>query len=159
MKLIKPKFEILEQAPGIDGVYKMVELAGRTCYKSEDKITENSAKEFVDRMIRSGHGAMLEHGTVYLGISDNDDAADKLFDPKIIPTWTKYNFESDGRKEWWAITTNLRALVERFPNDYKGILKKYLCRPTEFHEKRYTVRFTCDRGVSHEFVRHRLCVA
>lgn len=68
MKLIKPKFEILEQAPGIDEVYKMVELAGRTCYRSEDKITENSAKEFVDRMIRSGHGAMLEHGTVYLRI-------------------------------------------------------------------------------------------
>lgn len=68
MRLIKQNFEILEQQPGIEGMYKQIELAGRTCYKSEDKITENSAKEFVDRMIKSGHGAMLEHGAVYLRI-------------------------------------------------------------------------------------------
>ena len=68
MKLIKPHFEVLEQQLGIDGIYKMIELAGRTCYRSEDKITENSAKSFVDRMVKSGHGAMLEHGTVYLRI-------------------------------------------------------------------------------------------
>lgn len=76
MELIKPSFEIIEQEPGLDGVYKQIELAGRTCYKSEDKITENSAKEFVDRMIKSGHGAMLEHGTVYLEAKDKD-LADK----------------------------------------------------------------------------------
>ena len=68
MKLIKPSFEIKEQQSGLDGLYKQIELAGRTCYKSEDKITPTSAKEFVDRMIKSGHGAMLEHGTVYLRI-------------------------------------------------------------------------------------------
>ena len=52
MKLIKPSFTIIEQGPGIEGIYKQIEMAGRTCYKSEDKITETSAKEFVDRMIR-----------------------------------------------------------------------------------------------------------
>lgn len=66
MKLIKPYFEIIEQESGLEGIYKQIELAGRTCYKSEDKITPDSAKGFVDRMIKSGHGAMLEHGTVYL---------------------------------------------------------------------------------------------
>ena len=66
MRLCKPHFEILEQQPGLEGIYKQIELVGRTCYKSEDKITEDSAKEFVDRMIKSGHGAVLEHGTVYL---------------------------------------------------------------------------------------------
>ena len=40
MKLIKPSFEILDQQPGLEGIYKQIELAGRTCYKSEDKITE-----------------------------------------------------------------------------------------------------------------------
>ena len=55
MKLIKPNLEILEQQPGLDGIYKQIELAGRTCYKSEDKITEDSAKAFVDRMIKAGH--------------------------------------------------------------------------------------------------------
>ena len=68
MKLIKPSFEIIEQQPGLEGIYKQIEQAGRTCYKSEDKITEDSAKGFVDRMVKSGHGAMLEHGTVYLRI-------------------------------------------------------------------------------------------
>lgn len=68
MRLIKQGFEIIEQPLGLEGMYKMIEMAGRTCYKSEDKITETSAKEFVDRMIKSGHGAMLEHGTVYLRI-------------------------------------------------------------------------------------------
>lgn len=68
MKLIKPSWEILEQEPGIDGIYKAIERAGRTCYKSEDKMTEDSAKGFVDRMIKSGHGAMLEHSTVYLAM-------------------------------------------------------------------------------------------
>lgn len=68
MELIKPSWEILEQESGIDGIYKAIERAGRICYKSEDKITENSAKPFVDRMVKSGHGAMLEHGIVYLRI-------------------------------------------------------------------------------------------
>lgn len=68
MKLIKPSFEIIEQQPGLEGIHKQIELAGRTCYKSEDKITPDSAKSFVDRMVKSGHGAMLEHGTVYLKI-------------------------------------------------------------------------------------------
>ena len=68
MKLIKPSFEIWEQEPGLQGMYKQIELAGRICYKSEDKITGDSTKGFVDRMVKSGHGAMLEHGTVYLRI-------------------------------------------------------------------------------------------
>lgn len=55
MKLIESKVEILTQGSGIEGVYKQIELAGRTCYKSEDKITPTSAKEFTDRMIKSKH--------------------------------------------------------------------------------------------------------
>lgn len=55
MKLIKPSWEILEQEPGLQGIYKQIELAGRTCYKSLDKITKDSAKSFVDRMIASQH--------------------------------------------------------------------------------------------------------
>ena len=65
MKLIKPYFEIWEQSAGLEGVYKQIEKVGRVCYKSDDKITEDSAKPFVDRMVKSSHGAMLEHGTVY----------------------------------------------------------------------------------------------
>lgn len=49
------------------------------------------------------------------------------------------------------VTMNYRHIIE---NDWLDDLR-YLCAPTEYHEKRVTVKFICDRGVSHEFVRHR----
>ena len=145
MKLIKPSFSILPQSDGLEGIYRQIEMAGRTCYKSEDKITETSAKEFVDRMIKSGHGAMLEHGTVYLTIPNDSDLCLLL---KMNP-YTKCN-PVEGT---CYITTNLRVLVE---HKAMWLIDKYLCEPTEYHERRYTVKFICDRGVSHEFVRHRV---
>ncbi len=155
MKLINPSVELITQAPGLEGVYKQVERVGRVCYKSEDKITENSSKPFVDRMIKSGHGAMLEHGTVYLAMPMET----------ILPIeangWGKYTknpyskgfkvCEVEGQRRV-AVTTNLRVLVE---NDWLKDLE-YICEPTEFHERRITIHFVCDRGVSHEFVRHRV---
>ena len=69
MKLIKPSFSILNDTNyNIESIYKRIELVGRCSHKSEDKITEDSAKEFVDRMIKLGHYAPLEFGTVYLRI-------------------------------------------------------------------------------------------
>lgn len=159
MKLIKPSFEIWEQPSGLEGVYKQIERAGRICYKSEDKITEDSAKSFVDRMIKSGHGAMLEHGTVYLkvfNVIENSELIDKYKSNKysVVKEGTEvYNCHGDilyGSCK--CITTNCRVLVE---NGWLDDLK-YICKPTEFHEKRITVHFVCDRGVSHEFVRHRV---
>lgn len=82
MKIIDPSYEIIF-ANGSDEALKRIELAGRTCYKSEDKITDESAAKFVRMIISSGHHSVIEH--VY-----------------------------------------------------------------------YTVKFICDRGVSHELVRHRL---
>ena len=145
MKLIESKVELIEQQPGLEGVYKQIELAGRTCYKSEDKITEDSAKGFVDRMIKSKHGAMLEHGTVYLKIPALSYFPD--LEEFNTNSYTKiFYFEED-----WYVTTNLRVLVE---NDWLDYLR-YVCEPTEHHEKRITARFITDRGTSHELVRHR----
>lgn len=59
MKIVKPGFEILTNITGNE--LKLIELAGRTCYKSEDKITDESAKKFVKNIISRGHEAMLEH--------------------------------------------------------------------------------------------------
>lgn len=159
MKLIKPSFEIWNQPAGLEGAYKQIERVGRVCYKSEDKITEDSAKPFVDRMIKSGHGAMLEHGTVYLkvfNVIENSELIDKYKSNKysVVKEGTEvYNCHGDilyGSCK--CITTNYRVLVE---NGWLDDLK-YICKPTEFHEKRITVHFVCDRGVSHEFVRHRV---
>lgn len=68
MRFIKSNFEILDQAPGLDGIYKQIELAGRSCYKSEDRITEDSAEKFVNMIKDRQHTAMLEHGTLYIFI-------------------------------------------------------------------------------------------
>ena len=150
MKLINSKVEILEPTGyTIDDIYKQIEIAGRTCYKSEDKITPTSAKEFVDRMIKSGHGAMLEHGTVYLTIPTQNRNSEKY----KRNHYSAVNIVSvDGINGRTFVTTNYRVLVE---NEWLDDLK-YICEPTEFHEKRISVRWTCDRGVSHEFVRHRV---
>lgn len=148
MKLIKPSFEIWEQEPSLEGVFKQIERAGRVCYKSEDKIAEGTAKAFVDRMIASDHGAMLEHGTVYLEIPDYGVSRLKFEKYMRNPYSTSISSDVDSS----YITTNLRVLVE---NDWLNDLE-YQCEPTEYHEKRITVKFVCDRGVSHEFVRHRV---
>lgn len=156
MKLIKPSFEILDQQCGLEGIYKQIEIAGRTCYKSEDKITDDSAKEFVDRMIKSGHGAMLEHGTVYLAIPISEwRCTDDYRDSYISNPYSNVN---DSLVDWENnegtvyITTNFRVLVE---NDWLDDLQ-YICEPTEYHEKRITVKFITDQGILREFTRHRV---
>lgn len=150
MRLIKPSFEILEQKPGLDGLLQHIERCGRTCYKSEDKITEKSAPKFVDMLVKRGHTAMVEHGTVYLTLDMS--SRNKYF--KYCTN--KYsNAISTGEAEagtWIGyVTTNYRVLLQ------EGWLSdlEYITEPTK-HIRRITVKFVCDRGVSHEFVRHRV---
>ena len=82
MRTTYPSFKILYMPEG-KYIFKQIEVAGRTCYKSEDRITHDSARTFIKRIIESGHHSVIEHVNI-------------------------------------------------------------------------TVRFICDRGVSHELVRHRL---
>ena len=60
MKIIKPSYEIIDTLDATE-ILKKIELCGRVCYKSEDKITENSAREFVKQIIKLGHESVLEH--------------------------------------------------------------------------------------------------
>lgn len=155
MKIIQPSFSIIDQDFGIDGIFRQIELAGRTCYRSEDRITETSAKVFVERMIASGHTAMLEHGTVYLAMPMET----------ILPIeangWGKYvkNPYSKGYKvcevggeRRVAVTTNYRVLVE---NGWLDDLR-YICNPTVYHARRITVLFHTQVAISREFNRHRV---
>jgi thymidylate synthase (FAD) len=82
MRLIKPSYEIMSVL-NVSKPLALIEAAGRTCYKSEDKITKDSNKKFVEKILNLDHESVLEHSAM-------------------------------------------------------------------------TVRFICDRGVSHELVRHRL---
>ena len=177
MKLIESKSEYLSQENGIEGIYKMIEVAGRTAYHSLDKITPDSSKGFVDRMIKSKHGAALEHGAVYLHLQITPLNCTESFDypsAKFTATYNwsdvvghiraKYSsnpyskviFKSVGTKNApvydYYITSNYRVIIE---NSWQDDLQ-FLCSPTEYHEKRYTMRFTCSRAIAQELTRHRV---
>ena len=157
MRLIKPKVEVINQEPGVEGLFKHMELCARTCYKSEDKITEDSARKFIDNVIVArGHTAMLEHGTVYLkipygimydtGYFSNEAIATKYID-------NPYSIVQNSQiYDYWCVTSNYRVLLQ---NGWLDDLQ-YLCEPTEYHVRRITVRFICDMGVAREFCRHRV---
>lgn len=165
MKLIESKAELVLQQEGLEGVFKQIELAGRTAYHSLDKITPDSAKGFVDRMIKSKHGAALEHGTVYLKIPYN--LVHRLTHPSLrskyfsnpytrvdvfYETVPVLHSNEANMVPYIAVTTNYRVLVE---NNWLRNLK-YQCKPTQYHEKRYTIRFTCSRAIAQELTRHRV---
>lgn len=173
MKLIKPSVELIEQEPGIEGIYKQIERAGRICYKSEDKMegkdvtkVENIngtnvtirvyrlSEPFVKMLIEREHNAMLEHGTVYLKVNlpkDEITPGESLYHYKHNPYSTYNIFEGVA-----YVTTNYRVLVE---NEWLDDLK-YMCEPTQYHNKRYTLKFTTSIGITRELIRHKtVCVA
>ena len=224
MKIIPSSVKILDNNWSIKGIFRAVERAGRTCYKSigtryfrlvrgpENSLESNlikqaqndsrvvckkgadfdpayylsipnkfisdylnidqfdeenfedspyyenlTAEDFVNMLIKSNHGAMLEHGTVYMQIDSfldipEDDKLDKKVHQYESNRFTKVNSMYIGQGCWRSyITTNLRVLVE---NNWIDDLR-YVCEPTEYHAKKVTAKFICDRGVSHEIVRHR----
>lgn len=145
MKLIHPKVELLKQEYEITDVYKQIEKCGRTCYKSEDLITTDSARKFVERIIKSNHLSMLEHGTIYLKVENADDLFidNYIFNPYsqiILDEGTAY------------ITTNMRVIYELEWEDHL----KYMCKPERYHRLRYTFKITTDLGIARELCRHRI---
>lgn len=105
-----------------------------------------------------GNCSVLEHGTIYLYREfDGNKLAEQDYDG-----WTQMyvnnpysvisiNYRTDGVYQVY-VTTNYRVIVE---NALEDDLEYMVDQPTDRHKRRYTVRFVCDRGVSHEFVRHR----
>lgn len=149
MRLINPSVNLIKQNPGLSGIYQIIEKIGRVCYKSEDKITEDSAKPFVERMIKSGHNAMLEHGTIYLAAPYNNE--DLLFWKVANSPYSKG--VCDDKSNLLCLTTNLRVIAEL--NAWE-VIDKYLCEPAESHAKRICLKFITSIGVSREFNRHRV---
>ena len=152
MKLIESNIEILPQEPDLEGIYKQIEIAARTCYKSESFIKEGSAEKMVSALIQRGHGSPLEHGTVYLKIPyDVSTCGEKPFHKYGKNHYSKVVHGNTMDINHAYVTTNYRVLIE---NEWLDDLK-YLCEPTEYHEKRVTIRMICSRAVTHEVVRHR----
>lgn len=155
MKLINSSFELLLQASGLEGIYKQIELGARNCYKSENLISEGSAERMVEFLKTRGHNSPLEHGTVYLFIPFSA-SLEEYRDAKKYEDdhYSKVRLRNDSfqlDKNGCYITTNFRVLIE---NNWLDDLK-YLCEPTEYHEKRVSVMVTCPIGISREFNRHR----
>lgn len=146
MQLIKANYEIIQQKPGIQGIYEQAELPGRICYGSQDKIAPGTAEKFIKGLMQSNHGAPLEHNGVYL------DCPKSVYDKYVNNKFSKTSCQKFGEVTKYYVSTNLRVLFE---NGWLDDLK-YVVEPTEYHEKRITVAFTVDRFTGEEFLRHRV---
>lgn len=149
MEFLVAGFEIIDQEPGLEGMYKAAELPGRICYGSQDKIAPGTAEKFVNGLMKSNHGAPLEHGTVYLKAPLAYTIPSSELEKYLNNPYSKYTTSVEG---YAYVTTNLRVLFE---NGWMDDLK-YWCEPTEYHEKRVQVRFQVDRFTGEEFLRHRV---
>lgn len=67
MKIINSSFQIMDAINGKE-ILKKLELCGRVCYKSENAITDESAKQFIQNIIKSGHESVLEHEKITVRI-------------------------------------------------------------------------------------------
>lgn len=153
MKLIKQSFEILEQKDfSLIGIKKFIERCGRVCYKSEDRITDDSYEKFVNMLVKKDHARPLEFGTVHLQMYISD--FHKLRDTLCINNmwndqWIKYHYAGNIA----YVTTNYRyylAIIKVFPsleNDFDP-------QDDELYPKRYAVHFITSRGVINEFRTH-----
>lgn len=155
MRFVDSGFEILEQGNTMLDLYKHVEKIARVSYKSEDKITEDSAKKMVDSLVKNKHLACLEHGTIYL-YDTYDVSAVGSWSKSLAEKYTenkfsvvKYDNNMDLRGIY--ITTNARVIIE---NGWEADLN-YICTPTEFHELRYSVKFIWPIGIVRDALRHR----
>ena len=201
MKIIMPNATILDDATATP--YQMIEKIGRTCYKSEDLITDTSAVKFVGAMLKNRHFAMLEHYHLIFNCRQlPTDIMKPIYEYTNINKYLNITHTTGE----YIISGSFRAFIELFENIAKiddpdlnifGELFEYKCsivypgvfgtmKVTEsieelsqilylytrekfidyiselpnkdelaFRHLTHTVLFTCDRGVTHEFVRHR----
>ena len=160
MNIIEQSAEIIEQKPGISGLYEHIERVGRTCYKSEDYMKEGSSERFVKQMIKNGHTAMLEHGTLYLYFKHDPDKYPDDGDPfdvslnLTLNPYTQSNHNWDTHEVFY--TTNLRVIVEMLPDQWEQFIAHHMVDYDDRFIKRTTIKCITDRGVSHELVRHRV---
>lgn len=206
MKIIKPSVELMHTGYEKENVTpeQLIEKVGRTCYKSEDKITADSAAKFVGNLIKRGHEAMIEHWTLIF-------KTDAVWYQEILSDWDMLlhdgnipmldrlrpylRFTDSGYEEkcrciisgnMRAWRDYIRACEEGFgliPQYLHGLIRNYPLFFPEYQDKipeaivndilipigvdelegpiehgvhhDVTVKFICDRGVSHEIVRHR----
>lgn len=157
MKLIKQSFEFINQTDfSLVGIKKHIERCARVSYKSENKITDTSYEKFVSMLESRGHDRPLEFGTVYLSRTSQKEDNMEWLDKYAYNPWSKFSFGNGSTRingelrNTVYVTTNYRVIKEHHWEDDL----QYLCEPTEYHYKRYTIHMILDRGVMDEFRTH-----
>ena len=154
MKLINQSYEICNQADfNISGIYKHIEKCTRVAYKSEDKITEDSATSFINKLLNMRHLAPMEFGTIHFKMPITllkTFAEDLMYHNLYNMEWLKCKAADNHA----YFTTNYRHWLVMI--DKVDYLKDYFTEEdNEYYPKRYTVKLITSRIVSHEVVRHR----
>ena len=208
MKIVNPSVEIMRTGfKTIDRITpeQFIEKVGRTCYKSEDKITEDSAAKFVSNLIERGHEAMIEHWNLIFKTNagtyeDFKSDLNLLIEGSNIPLterlrpylrFTDCDFDdgnvryivSGNMRAWrdfakacvvglglipqymWGMVRNYPLFFPEYQDYIPEIFTNNLFIPITVEElnkferpihQDITMKFICDRGVSHEIVRHRV---
>lgn len=171
---------------GLEDIYKSIEYAGRNCYKSElsdnpkefvDRMINSQHTAMLE------HGTM--YFDIPVGNLGDDreymwkSSIVQIFKKNPYSRVNKYKKEHNIDEkttiniDHYAITTNYRVFIEQIDWDALGPMRheklhgwelgldkeyvlSFLCEPNEHHDKRFTFQIICDRGVSHELVRHRV---
>lgn len=176
-RLIDPSVTLIKESDP----FKKIERIGRTCYKSEDKITEDSAKKFYSGLVKRQHTAMVEHATFvfqtdrntyyrYTGLKYFNYTQDhgrylisanlRALNESGEPTFLKALYKIDPQLVYCMDELSLKELIDS-TDDYFTIFPVDLTElkdvtVNEFMAHAYfTFHFICDRGVTHEIVRHR----
>ena len=167
MKLIKSNVEEWHCGYTLPKIWSHIAKCARVCYQSEPRNNGETDEEFVKRVILRNHSlkeigesrglqlklhlSCLEHGTVYLDIPEDSKIRPHIFSANAFGKHYKiYNYNDFG-KSMFAITTNMRVIIER------GLIYylKYICAPTEHHYLRTTFNIITDISVARELARHR----
>lgn len=172
--IIKPSVERIDERDNL----KRIELAGRVCYKSEKKITEDSALDFCQRILRRGHTSVLEHSNVVVIVPPS--MASDIFrfsreyheltgkQPMLAFTGVVCDCAIiSGNVRAWRDVLNVQDMYTFAGDPLLDVhgeidLSTYVCDERFLGDElkdihtRITLRIICDRGVSHELVRHRV---
>ena len=155
MRLINQSFEICNQTDfSISSIYKHIEKCTRVAYKSEDKITEDSANKFIKMLLNLEHFAPLELGTLHFRIPTT--LLKTLIDDLVFhKLWNNIWIQYKSVNDYTYFTTNYRYWLVMV--DKINYLKDYFTEEdNEYYPKRYTVNIITSRVIAQEITRHRV---
>ncbi|MCK5127592.1 MAG: FAD-dependent thymidylate synthase [candidate division Zixibacteria bacterium] len=153
MKLLKQSYEILSFPTDLE---QLIEIAGRTCYQSQDKITDSSSIRFCNKMVESGHHAMIEFGNIIVRFITNRGVTHELVRHRLCSfaqestRYVKYGKDMEFIEPvWWKITGEVTR--DTFKNSLRYSCDTY-CRLIDFGWKPQEAREVLPNALKTEIV-------